>query len=82
MKDSQSRIAVCNQKGSIGKSTFTGYLPAIGISIPIVDWRGGASGPQKAVYSDGSDQQNTGNENTQGSPSGDLHGLAYFHLRR
>lgn len=41
MKDSQSRIAVCNQKGSIGKSTFTGYLPAIGISIPIVDWRGG-----------------------------------------
>ena len=28
------------------------------------------------------DQQNAGDENTQGSPSGDSHGLAYFHLRR
>ena len=29
-----------------------------------------ASGPQKAAYSDGSDQQNAGDGNTQGSPLG------------
>ena len=41
-----------------------------------------ASGAQKAAFSDGSDQQNAEDEDTQGSPSGDSHGLAYFHLRR
>ncbi|WP_418196373.1 hypothetical protein, partial [Alistipes shahii] len=39
-------------------------------------------GLQKATYSDGSDLQNAGDENTQGSLSSDSHGLAYFHLRR
>ena len=38
MKKFQSRIAVCNQKGGVGKSTSTDYLPAIGINIPIVDY--------------------------------------------
>ena len=39
-------------------------------------------GLQKATYSDGSDLQNAGDENTQGSLSSDSHGLAYFQLRR
>ena len=34
-------------------------------------------GLQKATYSDGSDLQNAGDENTQGSLSSDSHGLAY-----
>lgn len=37
------------------------------------------SEPQNAAYSDGSDQQNDGEGNS--SPSDNLHGLAYFHLR-
>ena len=41
-----------------------------------------ASEPQNVAFSDDSDQQNAGDGNTQGSPSGDSHGLAYFHLRR
>ena len=75
------------------KTPFTDCLSTVGISVPIVDygyWEGHckaaahwvASGPQKATYSDGSDQHNAGDGNTQGSPSGDSHGLAYFHLRR
>ena len=40
------------------------------------------SEPQNAAYSDGSDQQNTGDKNPQGSSSDDSHGLADFHLRR
>ena len=38
------------------------------------------SEPQNAAYSDGSDQQNSGDGNS--SPSDNLHGLADFHLRR
>ena len=40
------------------------------------------SEPQKAAFSDGRVQQNAGDGNPQDSPSGDSHGLAYFHLRR
>ena len=37
---------------------------------------------QNVAYSDGSDQQNTGDKNPQGSSSDDSHGLADFYLRR
>ena len=66
------------------KIPFTGYLLAISISVPVVDLesvRRVASGAQKVAYSDGSGQQNAGDGNPQGSPSGDSHGFAYFHLR-
>lgn len=56
MKNFQSRIAVCNQKGGVGKSTSTDYLPSIGISVPVVDLgsvRRVASMSQNVAYSDG-----------------------------
>ena len=37
---------------------------------------------QNVAYSDGSDQQNAGDKNPQGSSSDDSHGLADFYLRR
>ena len=55
------------------KIPFTGYLLAISISVPVVDLgsvRRVASMSQKAAYSDGSDQHNAGDGNTQGSPLG------------
>ena len=38
MNITPASIAVCNQKGGVGKSTFTGCLPAVGISVPVVDY--------------------------------------------
>ena len=39
-----------------------------------------ASGPQKAAYSDGATSKTPGMEICKARPSGDSHGLAYFHL--
>lgn len=39
-------------------------------------------GLQKATYSDGSDLQNAGDENTQGHANRPRASLAYFHPRR
>nr|WP_278498649.1 ParA family protein [Alistipes onderdonkii] len=81
MNITPASIAVCNQKGGVGKSTFTVLLASylhhtLGQDVLVVDygyWRAVrrvASGAQKAAFSDGSDQQNAGDGNTQGSPLG------------
>ena len=85
----QASISICNQKGGIGKSTFTMLLAnhlhyTLGYDVLVVDCdyqssdmrvvesiaRWVASGAQKASFSDGSDQQNAGDGNPQGSPLG------------
>ena len=85
----QASISICNQKGGIGKSTFTMLLAShlhytLGYDVLVVDCdyqssdmrvvesiaRWVASGAQKASFSDGSDQQNAGDGNPQGSPLG------------
>ena len=66
MNITPASIAVCNQKGGVGKSTFTVLLASylhytLGQDVLVVDygyWRAVrrvASEPQKAAYSDGSD---------------------------
>ena len=78
-------ISIYNQKGGVdcrlpSREYVSGHgMELLGLVMRVVKRL--PSGPQKAAYSDGSDQQNAGDGNTQDSPSGDSHGLADFHPR-
>ena len=82
----QASISICNQKGGddyrLPSRESGTRRPGHGMRLSGFRDACCEAGPQKAAFSDGSDQQNAGDGNTQGSPSGDSHGLADFHLRR
>ena len=78
-------ISICNQKSGddyrLPSREFGTRRPGHGMRLSDLRDACCKAGPQKAAFSDGSDQQDTGDESPQGSPSGDSHGLADFHLR-
>lgn len=67
-------ISICNQKGGVdcrlpSREYVSGHgMELLGLVMRVVKRL--PSGPQKAAYSDGSDQQNAGDGNPQGSPLG------------